>query len=316
MVGLLTASAAGFVALNVLSFNHARAMLRYSAGGPRTSKPEALAGWHKIKVLLAGVNVPRPQSDRQPSELSPQCRRLAIKCASGVTLGAWYVDSGPQSPLLILFHGYAAEKACLVQEGRAFLELGASVLLVDFRGSGESSENYTTVGFHEADDVSAVMRYIRDTLPHRQAILYGQSMGAAAILRSIHQGDVKPDAVIVEAVFDSMLNTVRNRFDSMGVPSFPSAELLVFWGGVQNRFNGFAHKPVVYAKSLTCPALFMQGAGDPRARIEDAQRVFASVLGPKQFKVFHAGHESYAARFPSEWRTAVESFMKTTAKHD
>jgi len=35
-----------------------------------------------------------------------------------------------------------------------------SVLLVDFRGSGDSSEAYTTIGFDEAKDVAAVMRLV------------------------------------------------------------------------------------------------------------------------------------------------------------
>ena len=34
---------AGFAALNLLAYRHARAMLRYAPGGARTEKPEALA---------------------------------------------------------------------------------------------------------------------------------------------------------------------------------------------------------------------------------------------------------------------------------
>jgi hypothetical protein len=70
--------------------------------------------------------------------------------------------------------------------------------------------------------------------------------------------------VILEAVFDTMLNTVRHRFHAMGIPAFPSAQLLVFWGGRQWGFDGFAHNPVQYAASLNCPSLFMHGANDPK----------------------------------------------------
>ena len=58
-------------------------------------------------------------------------------------------------------------------------------------------------------------------------------MGAASVLRSVHSCGVQPDAIIAESVFDRMLTTVRHRFELMGVPSFPCAELLVFWGGRQ-----------------------------------------------------------------------------------
>jgi hypothetical protein len=44
---------------------------------------------------------------------------------------------------------------------------------------------------------------------------------------------------------------------------FP-AELLVFWGGRQFGFNGFAHNPIRYAQALRCPALFQHGSKDNR----------------------------------------------------
>jgi pimeloyl-ACP methyl ester carboxylesterase len=148
LFGILAVIVVGFAGLNVIAYNHARAMTRFTGGGSRTGKPENLSGVEKARVLLMGVNVPRPRSDLQPSDLDPECRRLSIRCPDGVTLGCWYVDRGEKTPLVVLFHGYGAEKTCLLPEAQAFLKLGKSVLLVDFRGSGESSEAYTTIGFH------------------------------------------------------------------------------------------------------------------------------------------------------------------------
>lgn len=136
-------------------------------------------------------------------------------------------------------------------------------------------------------------------------------MGGAAILRAVHSCGVRPDAIIVEAVFDEMLNTVKHRFEAMGIPSFPSAQLLVFWGGYQAGFNGFAHNPVEYAASVRCPILFLHGAADPRAHLEEAQRVFAAVSAPKQFKEFPAvGHAATVVRYPDEWKETVSQFLR------
>ena len=316
LIASLTAIVTGFALLNVLAYNHARAMMYFTSGGTRTEKPEKLTLGQRAKVLLTGVNVPRPASNRQPPELDPECRRLAIHGTNGIILGCWYVDRGGRTPLVILFHGYGSEKTRLIQEARVLLSLGTSVLLVDFRGSGESSESYTTIGFREAEDVAAVLQHARLNLHHPSVILYGQSMGAVAILRYLQEGGPKPDGVIVEAVFDTMLNTVRNRFHAMGVPSIPGAELLVFWGGVLTGFNAFDHNPVNYAKSLTCPALFMHGTDDPRARIEEGRRVYDAVPGIKQFKEFPAiGHEAYVSRYPGEWTETVGAFLKTVEHH-
>jgi pimeloyl-ACP methyl ester carboxylesterase len=213
----------------------------------------------------------------------------------------------------MLFHGYSAEKSSLIEEAKTFLTLGASVLLVDFRGSGESSESYTTVGVQEADDVAAVARYAEDHFRHSRIIFFGQSMGAAAILRAVSHDGISPDAVILEAVFDTMFNTVRNRFSSMHVPSFPSAQLLVLWGGWQWRFDGFRHNPVDYATALQCPALFMHGSDDPRATLAEGRRVFDAVSSDKMFRTFqNTGHHSYVEVHRVAWTDAVENLMKKT----
>ena len=309
---------AGFAALNGLAYRHARAMLRYSAGGARTDKPEALSPFAKLRVLLAGVNLPRPTDERPPAVLASNAYALAIDVPGGIRLSAWYVDRGADAPLAIFFHGYSVEKTRLLPEAREVHAMGASILLVDFRGSGGSSEAYATFGRLEAEDVAAAVRHARESLPHSALLLYGQSMGSAAILRAIHEYDIQPDGVILESVFDTLLGAVRNRFDAMGIPSFPAAELLTFWGGRQFGFNGFAHNPVDDAKSLECPALFLHGTDDPRAPLAAGRRVFeASPSRRKRFVAFaNVGHESYLARHPDPWRAVVRPFIRPRAEPD
>ena len=304
---------AGFAGLNALAFNHADAMLRFSDGGARTTTPEELGFLPRMKVLLAGVNVPRPATHGRPSELAPDCRVLTFPGPSGITLASWYCSRGKGTPLVILFHGYAAEKTSLIGEARAFLDLGVSVMLVDFRGSGGSSESYTTVGVHEAEDVATATRYARGKLSHGNVFLFGRSMGAAAILRAVHAHAIQPDGVILEAVFDTMLNTVRHRFHAMEVPAFPSAELLVFWGGRQWGFDGFDHNPSAYADSVPCPVLLMHGARDPRVTLTEARRVFEAIPAAKKFVIFQqSGHGSYLSNNATQWRNAVERFIEST----
>ena len=314
-VGLWAAVAAvavAVVSLNALAYSHAYSMTHYIAAGAMTAKPEQLKAAGKLEALVRGVRIVRPVSDEVPSALDPACQALTIRREDGARLSAWFCERGEASPLVIIFHGYAKEKTFLLPEAKAFLELGASVLLVDFQGSGGSSGNTTTIGVREAGDVAAAVRYAKGRLPpHARVILYGQSMGAVAILKAVHDGAVAPDAVILEGVFDTLLNTVRNRFASMKVPSFPSAELLVFWGGVQLGFNGFSLRPVDYAKSVYCPLLVMHGSEDPRVSVGEARRVFEAAPGPRRFELFEGvAHESYVARYPEKWRQLVSAIMR------
>jgi len=304
---------AGFAGLNALAYSHASTMLRFVDAAPRTATPEQLGFRSKIKVLLSGVSIPRPAGHRRPAELAPDCQVLSVPGPSGIKLASWYCDRGKGTPVVILFHGYSAEKTSLMGEARAFLDLGASVMLVDFRGSGGSSESYTNVGVREAEDVAAALHYARRRLSHREVFLFGRSMGAAAILRAVHVHAIQPDGVILEAVFDTMLNTVRHRFRALQVPSFPSAELLVFWGGRQWGFDGFEHNPSDYAASVHCPTLLMHGARDPRVRLTEARRVFEAIPGRKEFVTFErSGHESYLSNHANRWRNAVERFIEST----
>ena len=303
---------ATLAAANLLARHHARAMLRYAPpADTRTRPPERLAGAAKLRVLLRGVCLPRPFSPLGPDSLSPDAQAIAIDVPDGAVLSAWLAARGPDAPLAILFHGYSTDKTRLLPEARALLDLGCSVLLVDFRGSGGSSEAYATLGILEARDVLASIHRARSEIPHSRLLLYGQSMGAAAILRAIRHHGADPDAIVLEAAFDTMLNAIRHRFRAMRLPSFPAATLLAFWGGREFGFNAFAHKPAADAAAVACPALFLHGADDPRAPPADARRVFDAVPGPKTFLLFDGvGHGSILARHPAPWRQAMRALLE------
>ena len=141
----------------------------------------------------------------------------------------------------------------------------------------------------------------------------GGGMGAAAILRAVDAYAIQPDGVILEAVFDTLINTVRHRFRALQVPAFLSAELLVFWGGWQWGFDGFEHNPSDYAASVDCPTLLMHGERDPRVSPTEARRVFEAIPVTKEFVTFErSGHESYLSNHATRWRTAVERFIEST----
>ncbi len=313
---ILAAGAVGsLLVVNLIAYQQAGAMMNFSRAGRRTERPENLGFLDKAKVLLCGVDLPRPRSDLPPSVLGPACRSVILPGTNGIRLGSWYCPSATNGPLVILFHGYGGEKTGVLPVAEAFQEMGCSVLLVDFRGSGDSSESYTTIGFLEAEDVICAIRYAQASLPDSGLVLYGHSMGAAAVLRAADSLGARPDAIIVESVFDNLLHTVERRFEAMKMPCFPAARLLVFWGGVRGGFNGFELAPERYAKGVDCPALFLHGAFDPRARLEDARRVFDAVPSArsghlKRFKEFSAsGHASGLAQSPGEWKETVDRFL-------
>lgn len=242
---------------------------------------ESLSLLEKIGAGLVGIDVPRPINHRTPASVGLAYEVKQIDLANEDYLEGWYIPRPDARGLVLLFHGYAGSKDTLLAPALIFHDLSYATFLVDFRGSGGSTGSDTTLGVREGIDVAETVRYAQTKLfPGKPLILYGFSMGSAAILRAIATEHIQPDAIILEHPFDTLLNTIRNRASALHMPAFPTAELLAFWGSVQNGFNGFSLNPVEWASSVKCPVLIFRGSQDVRVTEEQANAVFDHVLVP------------------------------------
>ncbi|HEY7425730.1 MAG TPA: alpha/beta fold hydrolase [Gemmataceae bacterium] len=310
-----------FLLLNLLAFRHAWTMTHFATAGRRAQRMEnwrdrggPLSLFEKVHLAVNGVALERPAEAARPDALDLPYE-VHVYGGEGGRLAAWHIPHEHAAGLVVLFHGYASGKARLLPEARAFHDLGYACFLVDFRGSGGSDGDRTSVGYHEADDVVRTVAYVRQRWPNESLILFGQSMGAAAVLRALSRHALEPDAVVLECPFDRLLSTVEARFASTGLPRFPAAQLLVFWGGLQHGYNGFEHNPVEYARRVTCPVLLLHGRGDPRVSCGQIESIYRNLAGKKQLHFFDgAGHESYAARWLEEWKGCVAHFLRLYPK--
>lgn len=301
---------AGFILLNMLAYRHAYAMLHFTDAGVRTQKPESLAVFNKIRILFAGVTIPRPMNRSTPADVGLAFTTHRIQSSGNIELEGWYIPCRQAKDVVVLFHGYSSSKSSLLEVAKGLNDIGYSTFLIDFRGSGGSDRRSTSVGYYEADDVISTVEYVQKTAPGTHVILYGQSMGGASILRAISARGLRPDLLIIEGVFDRMLTTVKARFSAMGVPSFPSAYLLTFWGGQQMGFSAFDHNPEDYARAVDCPVLVLHGEKYPRATIDQATRIFRNLKEPKQLELFTGvGHDSCYAAAPEKWIQVVSEFI-------
>ncbi|MBL8995132.1 MAG: alpha/beta fold hydrolase [Spirochaetia bacterium] len=308
--------AALFVMANVVLWNQARASLRFSGTAPKSGKLENLTLGNKLMILFSGPNNPKPEGSKTPGDFGLKYETQTISETNGIRLASWYCPAEKTDVLVLMFHGYAMEKSSLLREAQTFHSLGLPVAMIDFRGSGDSSESYTTIGYFEAEDVREAFRFYRKKFPFAKIVLFGQSMGAASILRAVSALEVKPDLIVLEAVFDAMLGTIKNRFRILGLPSFPFAQLLVFWGGKQFGFNAFENNPVDYAQKVSCPALLFHGDHDNRALLADSKRVLAAIPGERKKLVIFAGvaHESYVVHDRDLWVSAVRDALKAISR--
>jgi uncharacterized protein len=306
------------IALNALAYLHARAMVTWSEGGERTRGPEELSALERVGVLVTGVQVPRPTNARAPADVGLEFDEASFDSESGARLAAWIVPADPEldrGVVVLCFHGYAAARASLIDRAAALHELGCTCVLVDFFGSGDSTGTGTTIGVREAYDVAATVEFARHRFEGAPLVLFGNSMGAAAVLRAagrlgLGSGERAVQGLALEGCFDTLGNTTAQRFHSMGLPAWPLAPLLVMWGGVAADIDGFDHRPVDDAGSVTAPTLMIHAADDRRVTEDQARALLEALGGWTRFAlVAGAEHDRSFEKDPERWRAGFDALL-------
>ncbi|MEL7314081.1 MAG: alpha/beta fold hydrolase [Cyanobacteria bacterium J06559_3] len=278
--------------------------------------PAYLLAYHMTHVHVPGtigIGVPKPSLTAKPSDRGLDYVTHRIPISDSAWLEAWLVPTPAATALgtVVLFPGNLGTKSSqLISPAQTFTSLGYDCLLVDFQGVGGSSGNTVTIGMKEAQDVVRSLTYAQSIGLSSPTILYGVSMGSAAILRAIALENVTPDAVILELPFARMLNAIRSRLRHHHIPAFPTAELLLFWGSVQHGINGFGHNPVNFAKSVNCPTLLIHGEQDKWTTVAEIEALFANLTASKQLVISpDGGHHQLIGVDRPLWDASIANLL-------
>ena len=83
----------------------------------------------------------------------------------------------------------------------------------------------------------------------------------------------------------------------------------MFYGGIQNGFNAYQHKPITYAKEIEIPTLLMYGAKDERVTLEETNAVFETLKGEKKLVILKdSAHQNYLVNNKKIWLESVKMF--------
>lgn len=296
-----------FILMNIIAIFHGYKFTHFDTAVGERVNADKLNAFQKTKMLLFGTSLPRPKNTDLPAQ---PYETFTIQ--SYVKLEAWYIKAANPKGTVLLFHGYQGNKSNLIEASDEFLKMGYNTLVVDFMGSGGSEGNSTTIGAIEGTEVKDCFEFIKNK-GEKNSILYGSSMGSVAVMKAIDQYKISPKAIIIGCPFGTMYKTVCRRFEIIGVPSFPLAGLLTFWGGIENGFWAFSHNPEEYAKSITCPALLLWGEKDNRVSRDEIDAIYTNLAGPKTLKTFaDTGHGQYVDTEHNAWVNDVTAFLKST----
>lgn len=268
-----------------------------------------MSSLEKAKMILLGVRIAKSSIRMTPDD---EYETIHLSTSNGLQLEGWWIPVPSSKGTVVLFHGYGGSKDSPISEAAYFRQLGYNTLLMDFRGHGNSDGNVCTIGYKEAEDVMLAYNFVQQK-GEKHIVLWGVSMGAAAILRAVPVYHLQPEKVILECSFATLTDAVKGRMRAVGIPGSPFSQLLTFWGGIENGFWGFNFNPADYAKDITMPALVCWGVHDTRVTRDETTRIFQQLgTKEKQLALFeHCGHQSFCKKEGTKWKQHVKAFLAT-----
>lgn len=302
-----------FIFINIICALQAYHLTHFYANVPlQDTTPQSSIA--KFGVTLFGA--PVGKSVIEDSFNVPH-KNIRLKTEDGLTLAGWYADNSNRDDTIktdkgtiIMFHGHGSCRSGIIKEAEAFYSLGYNVCMIDFRAHGESEGEVCTIGYIESKDVKAAYDYVAK-LGEKNIILYGISLGAAAIMKAINDYNIQPSKIILEMPFGTLLDAVKGRLRLMNLPEQPLASLLTFWGGTEQGFWAFGNKPEEFAKKITCPVLLQWGKMDPRVTQKETGDIYANLASTQKTLVKYdsCGHESLCKKENGKWMQTVTQFL-------
>lgn len=278
---------------------------------PSLLEPGSENIFSKTWRLFTGPRQPRPQLKNKPAFTY---ETVTMKTAKGLSIEAWFcpADSNPQGTVII-FHGITLNKGRMLDEGHEFRSMGYNIMLVDFRGHGNSEGNITTIGVREPEEVKLAYEYMVKR-GEKKIFLYGLSMGAVVVTKAISDYQLNPSGIIIEMPFLSLQAYLRAqaRFHGFAGQQRAFAFVTTFWVGVERGFNGYKHQTTRYAKNVHCPVLMQYGGKDAFVLPDESKKVFEAIASTdKRLALYErAQHESLVRFDPLRWRIEVGKFLR------
>ena len=298
-----------FVLLNIITAFHAYKFTHFYDVGQVAYKQDAdKTSWDKTKEILFGINAIKGKN-KVPADT--MFEKVYLTTKDRLKLEGWYFKSAiAPKGTVVMFHGHGNKKSSVMTEAEGFRQLGYNTFLLDFRAHGSSEGNTTSIGFYETEEVKLAYDFVKDK-GEKNIVLWGISMGAAAISKAMYDYPLQPAKVILEMPYASILEAAEGRIKMMGLPAEPLAALVIFWGGIEHGYWAFNMKPVNFVKKITQPTLLQWGRLDPRVQQAETDAIFNNIAATKKDLVIYesSGHESLCEKENAKWMKSVDQFL-------
>ena len=215
--------------------------------------------------------------------------------ANGDKLAAWWIKSDqPEAPVLLYLHGARWNLSGSVTRIDRWRKLGFSVLAIDYRGFGKST-NVSPSESLSYEDAEAGWDYLAKLAPGKPRFVVGHSLGGAIAVEVARR---RPEAagVVLEATFTS----IREMLDHSAWGYLPVGLIL------NQEFDALAK-----IGEIRAPILITHGTDDHVVPFEMGEKLYAAATAKKRFIRVEGGthHNLSAIAFDDYRRAILELFV-------
>lgn len=258
-----------------------------------------------LSLCGCGIGMRFVFSSDQRVVATPDQRGLAYEdvhfpSRDGVRLHGWLVPGEAGKPLVLFFHGDAANISDRVDNLAYLHRMGLTVFIFDYRGFGSSQGEPTSEEDLDQDARGAIAYLEGRGWSPGDMIYFGRSMGAAVALQMAIE--TPPAGVVLESPFTTLRAIARQ--------TAPISYALFGWWNIGKVFDNLDK-----VGKIRVPLLIFYGDKDRIVPEKMPLSLFARAREPKTlYLVKGAGHSNAFEVGGSGYRHAWHTFLARTAK--
>ena len=258
------------------------------------------AGFSVMLYLLQDRLVFLPHMPGRELETTPAMLKLDyedvwIDTKDGERLHGWFVPSIGARGTVLFFHGNAGNISHRLQSLLIFNQLGLDVLMVDYRGYGQSSGQVGEQGTYL--DARAAWNFLVEQrgVAAEDIVIFGRSLGGAVGAWLAAQADVEPAGVVIESSFSSGIDMGRRLYPVLPV----------------KLITRIRYPVKEYVSNISAPLLIVHSRDDEIIPFDMAKTNFEAANEPKTF--FEMGGDHNAGFWISRelYVPALHGFLDT-----
>lgn len=225
----------------------------------------------KYMLPYAIIQPPRITEKISPADLQLESQNIALTVEDTIELKGYWVKTKVEAPesVMIFVHGIGGCKEHFLGLAQDLSRLGIESVLVDMRAHGQSGGQFTTYGYKEKHDISAVVDLIKrqnDSIPIG---IWGNSMGGAIALQAL---EIEPriEFGIIESTFTDLDQIVYDYQKKMawGIGLKPLCNIALAEAGRLADFDPDAVVPLESVKNIQQPVFIAHGTLDENIKFD------------------------------------------------